>query len=93
MKTIDNMTVKEFIEMIAMGREEMNKETKISYYRPAGKTNSTIKLDGYFPCLMIGLEDLMVCLLKERPDLQENALNTFVENVLGRLRSEKHEGD
>lgn len=93
MKTIDNMTVKEFIEMIVMGREEMNKETKISYYRPAGKTNSTIKLDGYFPCLMIGLEDLMVCLLKERPDSQENALNTFVENVLGRLRSEKHEGD
>lgn len=93
MKTIDNMTVEEFIEMIAIGSKEMNKETKISYYRTAGKTNSTIKLDGYFPCLMIGLEDLMVCLLKERPDSQENALNTFVENVLGRLRSEKHEGD
>ena len=59
----------------------------------SGKTNSTIKLDGYFPCLMIGLEDLMACLLKECPDSQENALNTFVENVLGRLRSEKHEGD
>ncbi len=93
MKTIDNMTVKEFIEMIVMGMEEMNKETKISYYRPAGKADAAIKLEGSFPCLLIGLEDLMVCLLKERPDSQENALNTFVENVLGRLRSEKHEGD
>lgn len=45
MKIIDNMTVKEFIEMIVMGREEMNKETKISYYRPAGKADAAIKLE------------------------------------------------
>ena len=92
MKIIDNMTVKEFIEMIIV-REEMNKETKISYYRPAGKADAAIKLEGSLPCLMVGLEDLMVKLLKDCPDLQENTLNTFVENVRESLRSVKHEGD
>ena len=93
MKIIDNMTVKEFIEMIVMGREEMNKETKISYYRPAGKADAAIKLEGSFPCRMVGLEDLMVTLLKDCPDSQENNLNTFVESVRKNLRSVKHEGD
>lgn len=93
MKTIDNMTVEEFIEMIAIGSKEINKETKISYHRPAGTADAYIVLEGSLTSLMVGLENLMVELLKNHPDLQENMFNTFVESVWENLRSVKHEGD
>ena len=91
MKTIANMTVEEFIEM--MTEKGMDKETEIFYHRPAGKADSTIKVKGPLSRALVGSEDVMIEILKALPGYShEGILNIFVQNVLGELRRVEHDG-
>lgn len=91
MKTIANMTVEEFIEM--MTEKGMDKETEIFYHRPAGKADPTIKVKGHLPRALVGTEDVMIEILKALPSYShEGILNMFVRHVLEELRRVEHDG-
>ena len=91
MKTIANMTVEELNEM--MTEECMDKETEIFYHRPAVKAGSTIKVKGPLPRALVGLENVMIEILKDLPGYShEGILNIFVQNVLEELRRVEHDG-
>ena len=91
MKTIANMTVEELNEM--MTEECMDKETEIFYHRPAVKAGSTIKVKGPLPRALVGLENVMIEILKDLPGYShEGILNMFVRHVLEELRRVEHDG-
>ena len=86
-------TIEEFI-FTELCENSISTETILHYHRPAGKIVEEIKIAGNTPTIMIGLENLLIHMLKKIPkEKRESILDIFTKNVQKALRDTQNEGN